>query len=81
MKVVWLGIAAAFGCLAVASFLHYLYVTLYLPHASISKILGVSTGIPELYNLTQWIVILEVAGFIVACFAALVDARENHAKK
>ena len=73
-KVVWVGIAAMFACLAIASFLHFLYVTLSFPHPIASKIMGVSTGVSELYSLTEWIVILEVVGFLVACFAALVDA-------
>jgi hypothetical protein len=77
MRVMWVGIAIAFLCLAVASFLNFLYVTQYFPRPFVGKIMGVSTGVGELYSLTEWIVILEVVGFLVACFAAFADAREH----
>lgn len=75
MKVVWVGIAAMFACLAIASLVHFLYVRQYFHY--VSAIMGVSTGVGELYSLTEWIVVLEVLGFVVACIAALVDSREK----
>jgi hypothetical protein len=72
--VVWLGIAAMFACLAIASSLNFLYVALHFHDFWVAKIMGVSTGIGGLYSLTEVIVILEVVGCLVACFAALVDA-------
>jgi hypothetical protein len=81
MKVVWFGIAIAFLCLAIASLLHFFYITSRFPHPSVGAIMGVPTGVAEVYSLAWWTAILEFVGFGLAFFAALVDARENHAKK
>jgi len=72
--VVWLGIAAMFACLAIASSLNFLYVALHFHDYWVGKIMGISMGVGGLYSLTEVIVILEVVGCLVACFAALVDA-------
>jgi hypothetical protein len=74
MKVVWLGIAAAFGCLAVASFLHFLYIRRKIRGPVAGKVMGVSTGFVELYSLAKGMVFLEAFGFLVALLAAVIDA-------
>lgn len=75
MKVVWAGIAAAFGCLAIASLSHFLYIRRkYPPGPRIAKVSGVSTGFAELNSLAKGMVFLEVLGFLIAFSAAMIDA-------
>ena len=75
MKVVWLGIAAAFGCLVIASLSHFLYVRhKYPPGPRVGKVSGISTGFAELKSLAVWMVSLEVVGFAIALMAAMIDA-------
>jgi len=73
MKAVWLGIATAFGCLALASFLHFLYIRHKFPRPLAGKLMGVSTGFVELYSLAKGMVFLEVLGFLIAFSAAMID--------
>ena len=69
MRIVWVGIAFVFGCLAIASLFHYCHIQKELPQLSHPD----SIGFKQLNSLSKWIVILEVVGFFVACLAALVD--------